>query len=101
MSRGIVQDRKDPDARLDWTIDWSDYLQDGETISTSAWAIDAPPDAVLVIASGAYAPSNTGTTATVWLTGGTLHKSYYVRNRITTSDGRIDDQTIRVFVVAM
>ncbi len=100
MSRRIAQDRKDPDARLDWTTDWSAYLQEGETIASSAWAIDSPPDASLQIGTGLYAPTNTTTTATVWLTGGTLYKTYYVRNRVTTSEGRIDDQSIQIYVQA-
>jgi hypothetical protein len=95
MSRRVAIARKDPDAKLDWTIDWSDYLEAGETIASSSWAIDNPPDASLTIA-GSPAPSNTTTTAKAWLTGGTLQKRYYVRNRITTSAGRIDDQSINL-----
>jgi hypothetical protein len=91
--------RKDPDARLDYEVDWgSSYLEDGETIASSVWAIDSAPDAILTIGTGDYVPTNTTTTATVWLLGGTAGKIYLVRNRITTSENRIDDETLRVYV---
>jgi hypothetical protein len=95
----MIDVRKDPDARKDYQLDWgTSYLQDGETIASSVWAIDAPPDAILTIGTGDYVPTNTTTTATVWLVGGTAGKTYLVRNRITTSLGRIDDESLRVFV---
>jgi len=31
---------KDPDAVLDYGFDWSDWLADGETISTSTWTVE-------------------------------------------------------------
>lgn len=82
-----LQYTQDPDARLDYTINWEDYLA-GEIIQTSVWAIEDPPDALLEIDEEVY----TSTTATVWLVGGTVDHVYRVRNRITTSLGRIDDR---------
>ena len=83
---------KDPDAFYDVTIDWEDVIPEGDTISASVWAVDDPPDAVLVLSSD----TNDDTTATVWLAAGTVDSSYNVRNRITTAAGRIFDRTIRV-----
>lgn len=95
----MIDIRKDPDARKDYQLDWgTSYLQDGETLSSSTWEIVSPPDAILTIGTGSYSATNTTTTATVWLVGGTLGKTYYVTNHITTSAGRIDDETLRVFV---
>ncbi len=81
---------KDPDAVLDYTVNWSDWLATGETISTSAFTVD----------SGITkdSESNTTTTGTVWLSGGTAGTRYEVTHRITTSDSRTDDRTFFVQV---
>jgi len=82
---------KDPNAVLDYEIDWgTNYLEVGETISTSTWIAD----------SGITVDSNTktSTTATVWLSGGTAGTAYNVTNRIVTSASRTDDRTIKISV---
>lgn len=89
---------KDPQAKLDYQVTWADWLEAGETISTSAFAIDVAPDAILVISSSP-ASSNTTTTATVWLEAGTVGKTYRVRNRITTTSGRTEDKSFDVTIM--
>lgn len=76
---------KDPDATLDYSIDWSEWLG-AATISTSIW--EAP--AGITIDSDANDP----TTTTAVISGGTLSETYEVTNRITTSNGLTDDRTI-------
>ena len=85
MADSIAIYYKDPDAVLDYAIDWSDWLGT-DTISTSAWTVD----------SGITkdSDSNTITTATIWLSGGAAGEHYECTNRITTADGRTDDRTI-------
>lgn len=80
---------KDPDAVLDYVRDWSTFLG-ADTISTSTWTA---PAGITVNSS-----SNTTTTATVWLSGGTEGTTYAVRNRITTAGGRTEDHTLH-FVI--
>jgi len=89
---------KDPQAKLDYQVTWADWLESGETITSSAFAIDVAPDAILIISSSP-APTNTTTTATVWLEAGTVGKTYRVRNRITSSSGRTDDKSFDVSIV--
>jgi hypothetical protein len=105
MSRSIPKVRKDPNAKKDWLVDWTLFLQSGEEIATSSWVIDTNPDALepttLVISIAPFEPSKTTTTTTVWLEAGTVNKVYRVRNRITTSDGRIDDQSMDVVIEHM
>lgn len=86
---------KDPDAVLDYTIDWSDWLDD-DTISTSAWATPARADEDDDITIDD--DSNTTTIATVWLSGGTPGLHYKVTNHIVTADGREEDRTITIKV---
>lgn len=83
---------KDPSAVLDYTVDWSQWLDTGDTITTSTWVI-APTG--LTQQSAASTP----TAATVWLSGGTLGITYTVTNRITTAQGRDDARTLLIQVL--
>ncbi|AZG48854.1 phage fiber-tail adaptor protein [Gordonia insulae] len=82
---------KDPNAKLDYGINWSDWLRPGDTITASTWTVTGP-DAALVNSD----PGFTTTEATVWLAGGTLGKTYDAVNHITTAQGREDDRTLKV-----
>lgn len=82
---------KDPGAKLDYSVDWSEWLEDiGDTITTSTW----------VVTSGITqtTTSNTTTTATIWLSGGTPGTIYQATNHIITAAGREDERTITVRV---
>ncbi|AZM51779.1 hypothetical protein DMA15_03605 [Streptomyces sp. WAC 01529] len=81
---------KDPDATLDWVWDWSDWLEPGETITTSTMTVSAG----LTLNSDAHS----ATSATAWVSGGTPGTPYQVTNRIITSAGRIDDRSITIRV---
>ena len=83
--------RKDPDATLDWVWDWNEWLDEGETISSSEFFTTVG----LVVDSNSF----TTKTATVWLSGGTAGQVYKVTNRITTSSGRTDDRSVTIRVV--
>jgi hypothetical protein len=80
---------KDPDAILDYAVDWSRWLA-GDTIAASAWVV---PTGLTKVSE-----TNTATKATVWLSSGSAGQSYTVTNRITTAAGRTEDRsfTIRV-----
>lgn len=80
---------KDPNAVLDYSIDWTRWLA-GDQIAASEWII---PSGLTKMAD-----SKTSTSATVWLSGGTAGQSYIVTNRMTTAAGRTEDRsfTIRV-----
>ena len=81
---------KDPNETLDFTFDWSSWLPSGDTISTSVFTVDAG----ITNASS----SNTTTTATIFLSGGTAGTRYKVANRITTGGGRTAERTIIINV---
>lgn len=93
---------KDPDAVLDYVFDWAastnssgdtDWLASGETISSHSISADTG----LTVDSSALSDSNTS--VTVWLSGGTAGTMYGVRCRVTTSASRTDDRTIQVRVL--
>jgi hypothetical protein len=75
---------KDPNAVLDYTIDWTRWLA-GDQIATSEWLVP--------LGLTKTADSKTASSATVWLSGGTAGQSYTVTNRVTTSAGRTEDRS--------
>lgn len=79
---------KDPDEVLDYTLRWSRRL-DGDTIDTSSWTID---DDALEQESN----SNTDTTTTVWLSGGTIGEKYTLTNRVVTAGGRTMEESVTI-----
>lgn len=81
---------KDPDAILDFSIDWSNWLATGETISTSTWNV---PTGITKDSD-----TNTSTVTTIWLSGGTVGTTYEIVNHIATDAGREDDRTIKISV---
>lgn len=81
---------KDPNSVLDYTVDWTSWLSTSETISTSTWVVPAG-----ITQSSA---SNTTTSATIFLSGGTASTTYKVVNRITTNQSRTDDRTLEIRV---
>jgi hypothetical protein len=81
---------KDPDAVLDYSVDWSKWLA-GDQIQNSGWSVS---DAAIE----ATDDSNTPTRTTVWLSGGVAGQAYTVTNRITTSGGRTDDRSFVIQV---
>lgn len=82
--------QKDPQAVLNYVFDWSLWLALGETISSVVNTVPAG----LTLTSA----SNTTTTATLKLSGGTAGQSYKVSNRITTSTSQVDERTIIIQV---
>ena len=79
---------KDPQAKLDYSIDWSAWLVSGDPIASVSWA------ATGVTVSVSPAPSRSGGVTTVWLEGGTAGDDARVACTITTTSGRIDERTI-------
>ena len=81
---------KDPEATLDYAVDWgADYLS-GETLATSDWSVapDEPGGVSLV----SHVFDLLVATATV--AGGRPGHVYRVTNHITTTDGRDDSRSI-------
>lgn len=84
---------KDPAAKLDYSVDWTDFLETDENIAASEWTTPAG----LTVVTSSY----TNKKATIWLSGGALGTSYEVVNKITTSNNpsRIDERTIVILMV--
>lgn len=86
---------KDPNAVLDYTINWDDgYLEAGETISTSTWAVIPSTVGGVAIDSD----TNDTTTATVTISAGKGGAWYLLENTVVTSEGRTEIRNVYVIV---
>lgn len=85
----------DPDARLDWRFSWADWLTDGDTIAT-ATVTDTTGSTEPAIVVGTV--THDDTSVTVWLSGGVAGQLARITCRITTSQGRTDERTLRLYI---
>lgn len=80
---------KDPNAVLDYQIDWTAWMPENDRIVASTFTSSG---AALVVNDSSF---NSYTT-TVWLRGGAAGERYTVTNHITTEDGRQDDRSLTI-----
>lgn len=97
---------KDPNAKLDYVLDWSDWLATGDTVSSATATVS--PTGGLMISGASTSPGTFSNSAsvsltvsstyltTVWAKDGTTGSSYDITVRVTTASGRIDDRTITI-----
>ncbi|NIJ39321.1 hypothetical protein FHR22_004068 [Sphingopyxis panaciterrae] len=85
---------KDPGTRIDIEFDWAAAYPDGQAVMTSEWAV--APEAPDGVALAGAAHDLVRATAT--LAGGVAGRVYRVSNRVTMSDGQIDERSLTVRV---
>lgn len=86
---------KDPDEIKEYELLWHLLLKDDTIagpVESSVWVIVSSNSGLSITDS-----SKTGTTTTVWLSGGRVG-TYELRNTIITAAGRTYDQTVRLNV---
>jgi hypothetical protein len=83
---------KDPQAVLDYKFDWSQWLQSGEVITSHSVAASTG----ISVDSSSVTDSDTSVTA--WLSGGTDVIQYIVTCTITTNAARTDARSILVSI---
>lgn len=81
---------KSPAANLDYQVDYQYWMEDGDTIASSEWELEAG----VAKTAESFGDDNT----TVWLSGGTDGNDYDIRNRIVTAGGRKRDLTFVLVV---
>lgn len=86
---GPADYEKDPDGIQDYVFNWAQKLN-GDTISTSTFLL---PDGLTSVST-----SNTTTTATIFVSGGSAGAMYRITNRITTAGSRTRDWTYYIKV---
>lgn len=81
---------KTPDGVIDHTFSWATWLG-GDTITTSTMTADTG----ITVDSD----SNDTTSATVWLSGGSLGQTYDIVNQVVTNAGRTEEMTLTIRMV--
>lgn len=89
--RGRFSITKDPDATIDCSFNWEEWLEDANTtILTVALTTEG-------VAAYVALPYDNGI-VTVLVSEGTVGEGAFVTCRITTLDGRIDERTLHFFI---
>lgn len=83
---------KDPDERLDYGLNWSARLTQGDKITSHALTVE---EGTLVVS----ASTHTETQVNFWAEGGTPGEVTQMLCRVTTQLGRIMDQTAVLWVI--
>lgn len=90
---------KDVEAQLIYTLDWSEWLDTGDTIANAEWEVAArrnDPTPIVIEDDGITASTKTY----VELSGGQEDKVYIVTVKVTTDNGLVDRRNFRVKVEA-
>jgi hypothetical protein len=91
MAITLQQISKDPDAILDYVVDWTSWLTPiTDTIASVVWVVPTGVTETAVLFSN--------TSATIWLSGGTLSKVYTIVCRVTTANGRTEDHSFNILI---
>ena len=95
---------KDPDEILDYSVDWSRFL-DGATITTCVWSVDDSTGTKTAITAGNtvngiqnVAQTISGSTTTINLGLGTNNIEYKIYCRITDNSGNVAERVVRLRV---
>ena len=81
---------KDPGAMLDYYLDWTAWLA-GDTIVTSTWTATG---GTVMLSDEAIV----GSVTQVWAGGGLAGELIDLTNHIVTTEGREDEQTLRLIL---
>jgi hypothetical protein len=81
---------KDPDAVLDYSVDWgAEYLLD-DLIAESQWTVDPVEDGGVTVAGSDFDAS----TAVVKAAGGLPGRLYRLVNQVVLLSGRVDSRSV-------
>jgi hypothetical protein len=89
MASFLAEFVTDPEAVLDYEIDWSTYLG-ADTIATATWDV---PDGITN-----EADTNTTTTTTIRVSGGVAGTSYMLKCAVELATGQEDVRRIKIVV---
>lgn len=86
----------DPNELQAYSVDWSRFLNSGDTISSVAWLINGLAAVSYSSVDGLtlVQPTNTDTVATARFTGGNVGTKYKISCRVTTAEGLIYERSI-------
>lgn len=102
-SSGFQQDNqgswisKDPSAQLIYSLDWSQWLPEGDTLASVTHTLQVRANDPTPIIRGVDGVQS-GNTSFVEISGGGVGKIYTVTATVTTTDGLTDSRSFRLKV---
>lgn len=95
---------KDPDDVLDYSLDWSRFLNTGESINSVTWYIDVDGVKTEWVAGATHngiqyvSATNTDSISTIYLGMGTPNTTYKITCKIETNTSIITERVVRIKV---
>ena len=81
---------KDPDAVLDYSVDWGAEYLGGDLLAQSSWSVVPDEPGGVAVAGSDF----DATTSTVKAGGGSPGNVYRLVNEVVTQSGRVDSRSI-------
>jgi hypothetical protein len=85
---------KDPQSRIDYEVDWGGGYLDGQTIAASTWTVTPSESGGLTVESDSFDLMRSAAR----IGGGVVGHVYSVANRVTLSDGTVDERSLSLRV---
>jgi hypothetical protein len=89
---------KDPESRLVYTMDWSQWLSTGQTVTAVTYTHNSranDPDPIVINSQGII---DAGTKTYAEISGGQEGKTYTITAAITTDDSATDRRSFKILV---
>jgi hypothetical protein len=101
----MTQFEKDPDSKLDYSFDWTEWLDQEDEIVLSSWSVERENEfsvdtdqGLSVSDNPAPATNEENTKTSVWLEEGKERRRYIVTNRIETKEDRVAERSFQIYV---
>ena len=85
---------KDPDAALDYSVDWAAGYLDSQSIAASQWSVVPNEAGGISLSMATFGAGRTAAT----LAGGLPGHVYRITNMVTLSDARSDERSLTIRV---
>lgn len=93
----MAQFRKDPDALLDYKVDWNSWLGTSDHIVSVCAFVDDDAEAAGFRVAASVVSANVS--HIIWLSAGVVGDVYNITSRIVTNAGRRNDQSFTIEIV--
>jgi len=87
---------KDTEAQLIYTLDWTNWLETGDTVNTVNWTVAARRNDPTPLVNQGACVDGTAKKTYIEISGGQADKVYIVTAKVTTTNGLIDRRNFRV-----
>lgn len=87
---------KDTEAQLIYTLDWTNWLETGDTVNTVDWTVAARRNDPTPLVNQGSGVDGTAKKTYIEISGGQADKVYIVTAKVTTANGLIDRRNFRV-----